>query len=270
MDQRALLDIAAISDPIERARAVSQALAEQQGMNTELLAIRRAAIAEARDNGMTLEQIGTRLGVSGGRVSQLATTGAGRKAPAPPQRAAPPVLVQRALPTPPVVRGADSLYLEEARRQGISTANREMLFVGTEPVADHIATCLRIDPGTEAVARRKLMSANDTPVRIATSYFRADLFAGTRIAEPEFVKPSLQAALESLGYQFGHAYETLTARQATRFEADTLKLDPGEWVVQVLRASYSSEDSPVHTLETICAATRHVFVIGQAAGADEF
>lgn len=271
MDQRALLDIAAISDPIERARAVSQALAEQQGMNTELLAIRRAAIAEARDSGMTLEQIGTRLGVSGGRVSQLATTGAGRKAPAPPQRTAPRVLVQRALPTPPAVRGADSLYLEEARRQGISTAEREMLFVGTEPVADHIATCLRIDPGTEAVARRKLMSANSVPVRIATSYFRADLFAGTRVAsDADFVRPTLEDALQSLGYQFGHAEETLTARQATRFEAETLELDPGEWVVQVLRASYSTEDTPVHVLETVCAATRHLFVVGQAAGSDKF
>jgi hypothetical protein len=44
----------------------------------------------------------------------------------------------------------------------------------------------------------------------------------------------------------------LTARPPTRFEAGTLELDPGEWVVQVLRASYSSEDTPVHTRETIC------------------
>jgi hypothetical protein len=48
------------------------------------------------------------------------------------------------------------------------------------------------------------------------------------------------------------AEERLTARPPTRFEAGTLELDPGEWVVQVLRASYSSEDTPVHTLETIC------------------
>jgi GntR family transcriptional regulator len=41
-------------------------------------------------------------------------------------------------------------------------------------------------------------------------------------------------------------------------------------VVQVLRASYSGEDTPIHTLETICAATRHVLPIGQVAGVDEF
>ncbi len=114
------------------------------------------------------------------------------------------------------------------------------------------------------------MLADDVPVRIATSFFRADLFAGRRIAEPEFVQPSLQAALEALGYGFGNAEENLIARPPTAFEAETLQLDPGEWIVQVLRASYSLEDTPVHRLETICAASRHVFPIGQVAGRDEF
>ncbi len=39
--------------------------------------------------------------------------------------------------------------------------------------------------------------------------------------------------------------------------------------VQILRTSYSTEDTPVHALGTVCAATRHLFPIGQAAGADE-
>ena len=109
------------------------------------------------------------------------------------------------------------------------------------------------------MARRKLMTANGVPVRIATSFFRADLFGDTRMAEPEFVRPSLQAALADLGYAFGRAEENLTAREPTAFERETLDLDPGEWVVQIVRASYSAEDTPVHTLETICSATRHVF-----------
>lgn len=268
MDQRSLQDVAAITDPIERVRAVGRLMTEQQGMVTELAAIRRHAIAEARESGMTLEQIGNKLGVTPGRVSQLGKAGSA-KAPAPAANAAPPVLVQRALPTEPSVRGSVSLFLVEAERQGLKP-QRQMLYVGPEPANEHVAACLRIDPGDEVIARRKLMTANDVPVRIATSFFRADLFASTRIAEPEFVKPSLQAALEALGYTFGHAEETLTSRPPTRFESETLKLDPGEWVVQILRASFSSEDTPIHTLETICAATRHAFPIGQVTGADEF
>jgi GntR family transcriptional regulator len=134
----------------------------------------------------------------------------------------------------------------------------------------HVARCLGVEPGNNVLARRKLLYANEVPVRIATSFFRVDLFGDTRIAEPEFVKPSLQSALDALGYAFGHAEENLTARPPTRFESETLELDPGEWVVQVLRASYSVEGTPVHTLETICAATRHIFPIRQVQGHDEF
>jgi DNA-binding GntR family transcriptional regulator len=114
------------------------------------------------------------------------------------------------------------------------------------------------------------MLANDVPVRIATSYFRADLFADTRMNEPEFVRPSLQAAIDELGYRFGRAEEFLISRRPTRFERETLDLDPDEWVVQILRTSYSTEDTPIHALETVRAATRHLFPIGQVAGADEF
>lgn len=268
VDSRTLHDISGIADPIERARAVSRAMVEQQGLSEEAARIRRGAIAEAREAGHTLEEIAKALGVTPGRVSQM-RKGPIARAPEQPMARGPRVLVQRALPTDPGTRGSKSLFLSEAQRQGIRP-DRKMLYVGTEPAAEHVAACLRAVPGDEVIARRKLMLADEVPVRIATSYFRADLFSGTRIAEPEFVQPSLQSAIEALGYAFGHAEETLTSRPATRFEADTLALDPGEWVVQVLRASYSSEDTPIHTLETICAATRHIFTIGQVGALDEF
>ncbi len=268
MDLRTLGDISAVPDPIERARAISRAMTEQQGVTEEAAKIRRGAIAEARENGYSLEQIAKALGVTPGRVSQM-RKGPAAQAPTPPVTQGPPVIVQRALPTDPKTRGSVSLFLVEAERQGISPGRR-MLYVGPEPAAEHIAACLHVEPGDEVIARRKMMTANDVPVRIATSFFRSDLFAGTRIAEPEFVKPTLQAAIEAQGYAFGHAEETLTARPPTRFEADTLQLDPGEWVVQVLRASYASEGEPIHTLETICSANRHIFTIGQVGGLDEF
>jgi len=49
-----------------------------------------------------------------------------------------------------------------------------------------------------------------------------------------------------------------------------LKLEPGEWIVQIVRASYSTEDTLVHCLEIICVASPHLFPIGQVAGHDEF
>ena len=126
--------------------------------------------------------------------------------------------MQRALPTPPTVRKSVSLYLVEAERQGIK-ADREMLYIGPEPASEQVAATLRVEPSEDVIARRKLMFANGIPVRTATSFFRTDMFADTRMAEPEFVRPSLQSAIEDLGYTFGRVEESLISRRPTLFRA---------------------------------------------------
>ncbi|WP_117198503.1 UTRA domain-containing protein [Nocardiopsis sp. TNDT3] len=270
MDARTLHDIAAMPDPLERARAASAAMTSLQGQSVELSRIRRGAIIDAQQAGLRQEDIARHLGVSPGRVSQMKKAGAepDHKAPTGPVDPRPRVLVQRALPTPPSTRGSKSLYLTEAQQQGL-TPERKMLFVGQEPANEHVALGLRIEPGDPVIARRKMFWANEVPVRISTSYFRVDVGENTRLDGEGFVLPTLQAAIEDLGHEFGHATETLTARPPTPYEADLLDI-PGEWVVQVLRVSYSTEDVPIHALETICAASRHTFPIGQAVGSDQF
>lgn len=242
-----------------------------QGQSVELSRIRRGAIIEAQEAGQRQEDIARHLGVSPGRVSQMKKAGSdepAHKAPAGPTEPRPRVLVQRALPTPPSTRGSKSLYLTEAQQQGL-VPERKMLFVGQEPANEHVALGLRIEAGDLVIARRKMFWANGVPVRISTSYFRVDVGENTRLDGQGFVLPTLQAAIEDLGHEFGHATETLTARPPTPYEADLLEV-PGEWVVQVLRVSYSTEDVPIHALETICAASRHSFPIGQVTGSDQF
>lgn len=271
MDARTLHDIAAIADSVERARAASAAMASLQGQSVELSRIRRGAIVEAQEGGMRQEEIARHLGVTPGRVSQMKKAGAGHadhQAPTGPVEPRPRVLVERALPTPPTVRGSKSLYLTEADRQGL-TPERKMLFVGQEPASEHVAAALRVEPGDAVIARRKMFWANGVPVRIATSFFRVDVGEGTRLDGEGFVLPTLQDAIEDLGHTFGHATETLTARPPTPYEADLLDV-AGEWVVQVLRVSVSTDEVPIHALETICAASRHTFPIGQVAGSDQF
>lgn len=269
MDVRTLHDIAVIPDPLDRAHAASAAMATLQGQSVELSRIRRAAIIEAQELGMKQDDIARHLGVTPGRVSQMKKAGApSQQAPAGPVEPRSRVLVERAIPTPPSVRGSKSLYLTEAARQGLRP-EREMLFIGAEPAGEHVAIALRVEPGEEVMARRKMFWADGVPVRISTSYFRLDVARGTRLEEEGFVLPTLQTAIEELGHRFGHAVETLISRPPTPYEADLLEV-PGEWVVQVLRVSVSTADVPVHALETVCAAGRHVFVVGQVAGFDHF
>ena len=49
-----------------------------------------------------------------------------------------------------------------------------------------------------AEAVERVENRGDVPVRVATSFFRSDLFADTRMNQPEFVRPTLQAALNEL------------------------------------------------------------------------
>jgi GntR family transcriptional regulator len=263
-----LREIAAIADPIERARALGRLMAEQQGLVEDAARMRRQAIAEARETGHRLEEIANVLGVSPGRISQM-RKGPAARAPAPPAEPGPQVIVHRSLPTEPGWGGPARTFIAAAERQGIRLDMR-VLYVGCETSSEHVATCLRIRAGDEVLARRRMILADDVPVRIVSSYFRADLFADTPIAEPDLREQSLHEGMEALGHSFGHAEETLVARPATRSEADALEFDPGEWVVQLLRASYSTDDTPVHMLETICAASRHVFTVNQAGGLREF
>jgi GntR family transcriptional regulator len=262
-----LHEIATISDPIERACALGRAMTEQQSLVEEAARMRRQAIAEARETGHRLEEIANVLGVSPGRISQM-RKGPASRAPQPPPEPKPQVIVHRTLPSESAAQGPVR-FVNAAERQGLRPEMR-ILFVGTESSSEHVATCLRIQAGDDVIARRRLILADDVPVRVVTSYFRADLFAGTCVAEPGLIIPSLRECLKGLGHTFGHAEETLVARPASRSEVDTLAIDHGEWVVQVLRASYSGDDTPVHMLESVCAASRHIFTVSQAGGDRDF
>ncbi|GHC65505.1 sigma factor-like helix-turn-helix DNA-binding protein [Streptomyces cinnamoneus] len=68
-------------DPVDRAKAAIDLMATYQGWVLELSRVRREAIEEAQASGMTQAEIASRLGVSRGRVGQLASAGP------PPERA---------------------------------------------------------------------------------------------------------------------------------------------------------------------------------------
>jgi hypothetical protein len=63
--------IAAIQDPVARARAAGELLAEHQSAVARLAQIRRKAIAELRDQGFSYAQLGESLGLTRGRIAQL-------------------------------------------------------------------------------------------------------------------------------------------------------------------------------------------------------
>ncbi|MER7761374.1 sigma-70 family RNA polymerase sigma factor [Streptomyces sp. NPDC097619] len=73
--------VAQVAAPVERAKAASVLMTDYSGRVTELARIRREAIEEAAAGGMSQSEIAAHLGVSRGRVGQLASQGP------PPERA---------------------------------------------------------------------------------------------------------------------------------------------------------------------------------------
>ena len=224
--------------------------------------LRRETIAELRAAGLTQAQVAEVLGVSPGRISQLEPSpGTSPKDTH--------VVVERAIPTEPGIRASRSLYLSETEHQGV-TPSRQMLKVGPEPAAAHIAARLGVAEGDDVVVRRKLMSANGIPIRISGSYFLPAFAEETGLDQADFIEEGYQVLFERHGRRFGHAVETLTGRMPTPDEAQTLQLAADVPVVHVLRTSYDVNKEHIHTLESVCAADKHVFRVRQPDGTDAF
>src|SRR5437660_959370 len=258
-------NLLAIPDPRRRAQELSRLVAEQQALLTDLAQLRRETIAELRAGGLTRAQVAEVLGVSPGRVAQLE--------PSPgtsPKDAH--VVVERAIPTEPGIRASRSLYLSETEHQGV-TPSRQMLKVGPEPAAAHIAARLGVAEDDDVVVRRKLMSANGIPIRISGSYFLPAFAEETGLDQADSIWQGYQVLFERHGRRFGHAVETLTGRMPTPDEAHTLQLAAvltDVPVVHVLRTSYDVNNEHIHTLESVCAADKHIFRIRQPDGTDAF
>lgn len=64
--------LAEIPDPVERAREVGRRMAQIPAVHQRLKEIRRAAVLEMRNRGMSYADIGAELGLHRNRVQQIA------------------------------------------------------------------------------------------------------------------------------------------------------------------------------------------------------
>ncbi|MEX0789557.1 MAG: UTRA domain-containing protein [Actinomycetota bacterium] len=175
------------------------------------------------------------------------------------------VLVHRAIPTDPAVRSSGSLFLTEAEGQ-CGTPSRRLLLAGLFPAPPAIAVRMGVVPGTDLVSRRRLMLVDGIPLRIATSWFLPDAPEAAELSANSFLEGGLQELFDRHGRVFGRAEETLVARLPSRDEAALLQIDTAEPVVEIVRTSVDNKLKPVHTLQTVCAGTRHVFDVGHFPG----
>lgn len=175
------------------------------------------------------------------------------------------VLVHRAIPTDPGVRSSPSLFLAESQSQP-GRPERRLLFSGPAPAPAPVARRMAVGEGDELWCRRRLMLVDGIPLRLAVSWFPAGAPETKELSGDGFLEGGLQELFSRHGRRFGRAEETLAARPADPGEPELLAIAPGAPVVEIVRTSYDDGGRPVHTLQTICAAERHLFDVRQMPG----
>lgn len=132
----------------------------------------------------------------------------------------------------------------EARAQG-KTPRVEVRSAERIPADTDVAVRLGIEPGTDVVRRENWYYADEIPMQIGITYIPWSIAKGTPLAKAENLGPrSLYGRLEDLGYTIANIREEITARPATREEAEGLDLPPGVPMIHLWHTGMTADKQP--------------------------
>jgi GntR family transcriptional regulator len=127
------------------------------------------------------------------------------------------------------------------------------------PAPAHVARRLRLPDGDQLVTRtRYLMSADGSPVQLATSFEPAARTAQTPVPFPEqgtFAGRGVAERMQAIGIGVDQVVEEISVRPALSAEAAVLNIPPGSPVLLIER-SHRSGERTVETGEIVIAADR--------------
>jgi GntR family transcriptional regulator len=127
------------------------------------------------------------------------------------------------------------------------------------PAPAHVARRLRLPDGDHLVTRtRYLMSADGSPVQLATSYEPAAATAQTPVPFPEqgtFAGRGVAERMQAIGISVDQVVEEISVRPALSAEAAVLDIPAGSPVLLIER-SHRSGERTVETGEIVIAADR--------------
>ncbi len=164
---------------------------------------------------------------------------------------------------PPLSRRARDRYAR-SRATGKIYASREraeIVEAGLAPATDAAASALGIEPGTQAVRRRRIVHDADGPVEISTSWFTAETAKeAPRLLERERIIEGTLLYLEQATGRTGRAgHDRVTARLATPSEAAELALEEPAAVLLVHHTVYDDSSEPLEFAEAVYPQGRWSF-----------
>ncbi|MER6255868.1 GntR family transcriptional regulator [Streptomyces sp. NPDC001584] len=156
----------------------------------------------------------------------------------------------------PAANGTAYPWLAElAERE--SAASTTLLAVLDVRVAGDIAAALGRPEGTPAVCRRQLISIDNEPAELVSSYYLPEIAHGTALAEPRRIRGGTPTLLTELGHPPRHSVDRVSARVATQEQYAALRL-PGELpVLRTLRTVYDEDERPIEV--TVMVKAGHLY-----------
>ena len=156
----------------------------------------------------------------------------------------------------PPHRQAGSLlsFTREMMRRGQVPTSR-ILELGLRTASEAELTALRLRPGADVLAIRRLRIADGDPIAIETAVLRSDCERAVRDLDLE--RESLHAALVASGTRLVRGRATLWAESATTDDAELLEIDPGSPLLIERRVIVDQRSRPIERTESRYAAERY-------------
>ncbi|MFG3051866.1 UTRA domain-containing protein [Kitasatospora sp. NPDC048239] len=152
--------------------------------------------------------------------------------------------------------GHRDAWSELARASGRQGGQR-LIEVGEVEAPEGVACALRLPVGALVSIRRRVITLDGRAVEVASSYYPADIAAGTPLARPARIRGGAVAVLAALGHQPVVAHEEVAARPVSAAELEILDANPSDWVLDLLRIALDVTGRPVEvSLMTMLAVGR--------------
>ncbi|MFC9029000.1 GntR family transcriptional regulator [Streptomyces arboris] len=158
----------------------------------------------------------------------------------------------------PSPSGEPYRWLTEATSSGTRARSTLLDVTEAEPPAD-VVVALALQPGGTAILRHQLLSIDDEPAELVSSYYPLDIAEGTAITERRRIPGGTPTLLASLGYPPRLSVDRVSARVATQEQYRRLRL-PGDLpVLRTLRVVFSDDDRPIEA--TVMVKAGHLYEV---------
>ncbi|MFJ6012686.1 GntR family transcriptional regulator [Streptomyces sp. NPDC092952] len=156
----------------------------------------------------------------------------------------------------PATAGDPYRWLTENERNGLR-GRVTLLEVAERVPPSDVAEALGLEASGTALLRHQLLTIDDEPAELVSSYYPMEIVSGTAMTERRKIPGGTPTFLAGLGYPPRLAVDRVSARIPTQEQHRALRLPGGLPVLRTLRVVFSDDDRPIEA--TVMVKAGHLY-----------